>query len=113
MGSPMPILVICHDGPNGAALRKQHSDSHQEYINKVHPLIYVAGPMRQGKQAIENKEYDSSFFIYDTTDIAIAHKLLKNDPYAKGGVFEHVSFAEIDPEAGRWIGGIATNKGLD
>jgi uncharacterized protein YciI len=104
--SPLPILVIGHDGPNGKALRKQHSDSHLEYIKKVHPMICVAGPMRQGKHAIEDKEYDSSFFIYDTDDVAIAHKLLKNDPFAKGGVFEHVSFAEIEPDAGRWIGGI-------
>jgi uncharacterized protein YciI len=101
----MPILVICHDGHNGTALRKQHEQSHLDYIRKVKPMIFVAGPMRQSKHAIENKEYDSSFFIYDTNEIAIAHKLLKNDPYAKAGVFEHVSFAEIEPNAGRWLDG--------
>lgn len=100
---PMPILVICHDGPDGAALRKQHNFAHEQYMQKVLPMICVAGPMRQSALAIENNVHDSSFYIYDTDDIAIAHKILANDPYAKGGVYEHVSFAEIDPNTGRWI----------
>ena len=69
-------------------------------------MICVAGPMRQSAQSIENIEYDSSFFIYDTNEMAIAHKLLNNDPYAKNGVYEHVSFAEIETDAGHWIGKI-------
>lgn len=102
----MPILVICHDGPNGNTLRAQHKHPHMDYISKVAPMICVSGPMRQGSHAIEKKQYDSSFFIYDTNDIAIAHKLLSNDPYAKHGVYQHVSFAEIEPDAGHWIGSI-------
>lgn len=102
----MPILVICHDIPNGEALRHQHKHSHLKYIETILPFICVTGPMRQGAQAIENEINDSRFFIYDTTDIAIAHKLLSNDPYAKHGVYQQVSFAEIEPDAGRWVGEI-------
>jgi uncharacterized protein YciI len=101
----MPILVICHDAPDGTALRKQHHQSHLAYIKKMLPMICIAGPMRQGARAIENKQHDSGFFIYDTNDIAIAHKLLNNDPYAKAGVYQQVSFAEIDANAGYWIEG--------
>lgn len=101
----MPILVICHDVPKGATLRKHHNHSHLEYIRKVEPMICVAGPMRQGSHAIEVGEHDSSFFIYDTNDIAIAHKLLNNDPFAKHGVYQHVSFAEIETDAGHWLNG--------
>lgn len=102
----MPILVICHDSPNGAALRKQHEQAHLAYIKRVLPMICASGPMRQGARAIESKEFDSSFFIFDTTDIAIAHKLLNSDPFAKGGVYEQVSFAEIEAGAGYWFSGI-------
>jgi len=102
----MPILVICHDSPNGAALRKQHEQSHLEYIKRVLPMICTSGPMRQSASAIENKEYDSSFFIFDTNAVAIANKLLNNDPYAKAGVYEQVSFAEIETNAGYWLSGV-------
>ena len=66
-------------------------------------MICVAGPMRQSAHAMESREDDSSFFIYDTDDMAVAHKLLNNDPFAKNGVYQHVSFAEIGLDAGHWI----------
>lgn len=106
----MPILVICHDGPNGNALRKQHQQSHQKYLKQMLPMICVAGPMKQSAQAIKDQEHDSGFFIYDTNDIAIAHKLLNNDPYAKAGVYQQVSFAEVDTNTGRWIDDSVDNE---
>jgi len=102
----MPIIVMCQDSENAPELRKTHLNAHFEYIEKVLPLISVAGPLRQSADAIKNQYYDGSCFIYDTDDMSVAHKLFKNDPYAKGGVYDSVAFAEFTAAAGNWVGGL-------
>jgi len=106
----MPILVMCQDGPEGTARRKEHTQAHLAYIEKVFPLICVAGPLRQSADAMENNYIDGSCFIYDTNDMVVARKLLNNDPYARGGVYAQVAFAKFDPTAGHWIGGMTWKK---
>jgi len=103
----MPILVMCQDSADGVALRKKHNKAHLAYIEKVFPLICVTGPLKQSTDAIKNDYFDGSCFIYDTNDMIVARKLLNNDPYAKGGVYAQVAFAEFNPAAGHWIGGMS------
>jgi len=102
----MAVLVICQDSDNAPTLRKELAQAHLDYIETILAFISVAGPLNQSVDAMRSGDYDGSAFVYDTDDVAVARKLFENDPYAKGGVFSHVSFAIFTPKAGQWIGGL-------
>ncbi len=103
----MAVLVICQDSDNAPTLRKTLAQAHLDYIETIQAFVSVAGPLNQSVDAMRSGEYDGSGFVYDTNDVAVARKLFENDPYAKGGVYSHVSFAIFSPKAGQWVGGLS------
>ncbi|MBU6379310.1 MAG: hypothetical protein KJS95_12360 [Gammaproteobacteria bacterium] len=95
------FVVICRDGPNGAAMRAAHTAEHLAYIETVMDELNVAGPLfdNGGDTPV------GSLYCLHTRSLARAREIIENDPYVKHGVFASVEYFPHVPAAGRYIGG--------
>jgi uncharacterized protein YciI len=95
------FVVICRDGPNGAAVRAAHTPEHLAYIETVMDELNVAGPLYEdGSDAPVG-----SLYCLHTPSLARAREIIENDPYVRHGAFASVEYFPHVPAAGRYIGG--------
>jgi uncharacterized protein YciI len=94
-------VVVCRDGPNGAAARASATQAHLAYIETVLGELNVAGPLfdDSGKRTV------GSLYLLHTRSLARAREIIENDPFFKAGAFESVEYFPHLPAAGKYIGG--------
>lgn len=95
------VVVICRDGPGGAAARAAATPAHLAYIETVLEDINVAGPLydASGVHTV------GSLFSLRTQSMERARQVIENDPYFKAGAFASVEYFAHLPAAGQYIGG--------
>jgi uncharacterized protein len=94
-------VVICRDGPNGAAARATATSAHLAYIETILDEINVAGPLYDdaGLHSV------GSLYCLKTKSAARAREIIENDPFFKAGAFSSVEYFPHLPAAGVYIGG--------
>ena len=94
-------VVVCRDGPGGAAARAAANQAHLAYIETVLGDLHVAGPLfdESGRTAI------GSLYMLHTRSLARAREIIENDPFHKAGAFASVEYFPHLPAAGQFIGG--------
>lgn len=94
-------VVICRDGPDGAAARAAATQAHLRYIETVLGELNVAGPLfdDDGRRTV------GSLYLLHTRSLARAREIIENDPFHKAGAFASVEYFPHLPAAGRYIGG--------
>ena len=94
-------VVVCRDGPKGAAARAAATQAHLAYIETVLGDLHVAGPLfdDSGKKTI------GSLYLLHTRSLLRAREIIENDPFYKAGAFESVEYFPHLPAAGQYIGG--------
>ncbi len=94
-------VVVCRDGPGGAAARAGATQAHLAYIETVLGDLSVAGPLfdESGKNTV------GSLYMLHTRSLARAREIIENDPFFKAGAFASVEYFPHLPAAGRYIGG--------
>ncbi len=95
------VVVICRDGPNGAAARAAATPAHLAYIESMLDEINVAGPLYDAAGVTTV----GSLFSLRTQSVERARQIIENDPYFKAGAFASVEYFAHLPAAGRYIGG--------
>jgi uncharacterized protein YciI len=79
------FVLIGHDGPRGAELRKRHREAH---LRNLAPLaaagrVAYAGPLLDAEAAPAG-----SVVVFEAEDLDAARALAAADPYVTEGVFE-------------------------
>lgn len=94
-------VVVCRDGPKGAAVRAEYTPDHMAYIETVLDELNVAGPLYDdgGRQPV------GSLYCLATKSLARAREIIENDPYFAHGAFASVDYFPHLPAAGKYIGG--------
>ena len=94
-------VVVCRDGPGGAAARASATQAHLRYIEAVLGDLNVAGPLFDdtGKRTV------GSLYLLHTRSLARAREIIENDPFFKAGAFDSVEYFPHLPAAGKYIGG--------
>ena len=83
----MPLFVmIGHDRPDSAPLRKRHHETHVAHVRALNDQgrIILAGPV---KDDADDRSI-GAVIVFEATDLAEARRIVNDDPYAKAGVFE-------------------------
>jgi uncharacterized protein YciI len=98
---PTSCVVVCRDGPQGAAGRAAQTAAHLAYVETVLGELAVAGPLFDptGRVTV------GSLYVLQTRSLARARELIENDPFHKAGVFASVEYFPHLPAAGQYIGG--------
>ena len=96
-------VVICRDGPNGAAARAAATAAHLSYIETILDEINVAGPLYDDS----GTRNVGSLYCLKTKSTARAREIIENDPFFKAGVFATVEYFPHLPAAGVYVGGKA------
>ncbi len=93
------FAMIGHDGPGGAALRKQHRQGHIDHVTRLHDdgRVVLAGPIKSedGSKSV------GAIIILTASDLAEAEAIVRSDPYVSSGVFETLTvepFLQVFPE---------------
>ncbi|MBM4213135.1 MAG: hypothetical protein FJ179_05395 [Gammaproteobacteria bacterium] len=94
-------VVVCRDGPQGAAVRAAQTQAHLQYIETVLDELNIAGPLF----AADGSRPIGSLYSLHTKSLDRAREIIENDPYARHGAFASIEFFPHVPAAGRWIGG--------
>ncbi|WP_291075353.1 YciI family protein [Hyphomonas sp.] len=95
------FLVICRDGPNSAAPRRDHLKGHLDHVEKHWERYITAGPIREpGKE-----ELVGSVFLVLAESLEDAQALMNGDPYLTCGMYESIEYKEFTNAIGRFIGG--------
>jgi uncharacterized protein YciI len=94
-------VVVCRDGPGGAAARAAATQAHLRYIEAVLGELNVAGPLfdDSGKHTV------GSLYVLHTQSLARAREIIEGDPFFKAGAFASVEYFPHLPAAGKYIGG--------
>lgn len=94
-------VVVCRDGPNGAAVRAAQTGPHMAYIETVMDELNVAGPLFD-----EGREQPiGSLYCLHTQSLQRAREIIESDPYFRHGAFASVEYFPHLPAAGKYIGG--------
>lgn len=80
----MLFLCICNDKPGSNALRMATRPDHLKYLETKKGTFVIGGP----QLSEDGQTMIGSYFVIDVADRAAAEDQIKNDPYAKAGVFE-------------------------
>ncbi len=91
----MRFVMIGHDGPRGAELRKQLRPSHLERLEKLdaEKRLILAGPFA---------DKTGSLILFEAESLEEAISWAKADPYVSGGVFSQYEvkpFIQIFPKS--------------
>jgi uncharacterized protein YciI len=94
-------VVVCRDGPGGAAARAAATQAHLAYIETVLGDLNVAGPLfdETGKHTV------GSLYMLHTRSLVRAREIIENDPFYKAGAFASVEYFPHLPAAGQYVGG--------
>lgn len=88
------FALIGHDGPEGAALRKEHRPAHLEGLE----ALDTAGRIRHGGPLLDEKGQPcGSVVIFEAADLAAAREIVARDPYVQRGVFARYELRETSP----------------
>lgn len=82
----MLFALICHDGPDGPALRREHRPAHLAWLDGHGAKVRLAGPfLDEAGQPI------GSLLLIEAEDHAAAQAFAAEDPYARAGLFAKVT----------------------
>jgi uncharacterized protein YciI len=84
----MYVAAICVDQPDSVALRMDTRPDHLAFLKGLGPKLKLGG-------ALMNDAGDSpggSLVVLDVASIAEAKTIMAEDPYAKAGLFQSVTF---------------------
>lgn len=82
----MLFALICHDKPNGLALRKEKRPAHLAYLEGHKDQLVYAGPLL----GEDGQTPAGSLIVLDVPDRVAAEAFAAGDPYARAGLFENV-----------------------
>jgi hypothetical protein len=82
----MQFMAYCLDKPGALETRMANRPKHVEYLTSYNDKLLFAGPLLDDKEAMIG-----SLLVLDVADRAAMDTFLKNDPYAKAGLFQSVS----------------------
>jgi len=82
----MQFMAYCLDKPGALETRMANRPKHVEYLTSFNDKIVFAGPLLDDKEAMIG-----SLLVLDLADRAAMDDFLKNDPYAKAGLFKSVT----------------------
>ena len=82
----MQFMAYCLDKPGALEVRMANRPKHAEYLTSHNDKIVYAGPLLDDKDAMVG-----TLLVIDLADRAAMDDFLKNDPYAKAGLFRSVS----------------------
>jgi uncharacterized protein len=91
MRNAMPFLVYCVDRPDGTALRRRTRAAHLAYMIAHKDKLLLGGPLRQD----DGVGTSGSAFVIDLPDRDAIHAFLRDEPYARAGLFESVIVRRI------------------
>jgi uncharacterized protein YciI len=92
----MLYIIYQEDGPNSAALRARHRDSHFAYLEKHKDVLVLGGAMI----AEDGATRTGSVLILNLPDLAAAETFSQNEPLRKAGVFSSVKISRM--RRGQW-----------
>lgn len=81
----MLYALMCRDRPGSLDVRKANRPDHLAYLKDT-GVVTQAGPFLDEQGAMIG-----SLVVLDVPDRAAAEAWAANDPYAKAGLFEHVT----------------------
>jgi uncharacterized protein len=99
--APTHVSAVCRDVPNSAVRRKAAAESHRRYLESILDRLLLAGPLYSG----DGRTVVGSLFVYKTTNIEDARKLLEADPYHQAGFWNSIEIHPFVPAAGDCVGG--------
>jgi uncharacterized protein YciI len=82
----MQFMAYCLDKLGALEVRMANRPKHVEYLTSYNDKILFAGPLLDDKEAMIG-----SLLVLDLADRAAMDDFLKNDPYAKAGLFQSVA----------------------
>ena len=82
----MQFMAYCLDKPGALEIRMANRPKHVEYLTSHNDKLLFAGPLLDEKEAMIG-----SLLVLDVADRAAMDAFLKNDPYAKAGLFQSVT----------------------
>lgn len=92
----MLYIIYQEDGPNGAALRALHRDTHFAYLEKHQDVLVLGGAML----AEDGATRTGSVLILNLPNLAAANSFSENEPLRKAGVFSSVKISRM--RRGQW-----------
>jgi uncharacterized protein YciI len=82
----MQFMAYCLDKPGALEVRMANRPKHVEYLASYDDKIVYAGPLLDDQDNMMG-----SLLVLDLADRAAMDTFLKNDPYAKAGLFQSVA----------------------
>ena len=82
----MLVALLCYDKPNHVDLRMKLRPTHLQWIEDSGVKLAYAGPML----AEDGQTSQGSIIVGDFPSYEAAEAFSKDDPYAKGGLFDRV-----------------------
>jgi len=106
MGNPSPltpshVAVYCLDAPGSAAGRKAAAQAHLRYIETILDRLLMAGPLF----AEDGSAIVGSLYVFNTSSLSEAKRLLEADPYCQAGFWHSVDCRPLRPAAGDCVNG--------
>jgi hypothetical protein len=92
----MLYIIYQEDGPNGAALRAKHRDTHFAYLEKHSDILVLGGAML----AEDGVKRTGSVLILNVPNRAAAESFSANEPLRAAGVFSSVKISRM--RRGQW-----------
>ena len=92
----MLYVIYQEDGPDGAALRATHRETHFAYLEKHKDILVLGGALL----AEDGATRTGSVLILNVPDLAAANEFSANEPLRKAGVFRSVKISRM--RRGQW-----------
>ena len=83
----MLFAIHCLDKPGHSHLRQELLDVHRAHFQTAGDAVRAAGPMFTD----DGETQCGSLIVYEAADANAARAFIEADPYARGGLFEHVT----------------------
>lgn len=84
----MQFVMIAHDRPDAAALRRQVRPDHLAYIETIPQNVVFGGPLLD-----DEGNPRGSIIVYEAADRAALDALIANDPYTRANLFGTVEIS--------------------
>ena len=82
----MQFMAYCLDKAGAGEIRTANRPKHVEYLSSHNDKLLFAGPLLDPAE-----QMIGSLLVFDAADRAEMDTFLKNDPYAKAGLFQSVT----------------------
>lgn len=99
--APTHVAVICHDGPDAGPKRRAAAQAHLAYVETILDRLLMAGPL----YSADGSAMIGSLYLFKTTSLDEARRLLEGDPYYKASFWNRVEVRPTLPAAGDCVGG--------